>query len=265
MLLWPRSERSGTHHQGPDAVLPASPPAKDPGSGPFRWGRTPRGGEARRLGALGAAAPGPRTPPGLDSSENRPGLAPDSTPRPAGAPAGGLLRTCVDSPPHLTWAWEGRQALGLEPLTRWASRSRFWVAVQWRPTLCDPTDCSSQASLSFTISQSLLKLTSIELVMPSNHLTLCHPLLLLPSMFPSIRVFSSESTLRIRWPKHWNFSFSPLNIQSFVPTCKTALLPCKPSVHPAASTAVSGGGPGHIGSFMQTGPVSFLSLQPPTS
>ena len=81
------------------------------------------------------------------------------------------------------------------------------------PTLCDPMDCSSQASLSFTISQSLLKLMSIELVMPSNHLTLCGPLLLLPSIFPRIRVFSSESALRIRWPKYWSFSFniSPSN------------------------------------------------------
>jgi len=65
-----------------------------------------------------------------------------------------------------------------------------------------------QASLSFTISQSLLKLMSIESVMPSNHLILCHPLLLLPSMFPSIRVFSNESALHIRWPKYWSFSFS---------------------------------------------------------
>ena len=65
-----------------------------------------------------------------------------------------------------------------------------------------------QASLSFTISLSLLKLTSIESVMPSNHLILFHPLLLLPSVFPSISVFSSESALHIRWPKSWCFSFS---------------------------------------------------------
>ena len=65
-----------------------------------------------------------------------------------------------------------------------------------------------QVSLSFTISQSLLKLMSIELAMPSNHLTICRPLLLLPSIFPSIRVFSSESGLHIRWPKYWSFSFS---------------------------------------------------------
>ena len=65
-----------------------------------------------------------------------------------------------------------------------------------------------QASLSITNSQTLLKLMSIESVMPSNHLILCHPLLLLPSIFPIIKVFSSESALCIRWPKYWSFSFS---------------------------------------------------------
>ena len=70
-----------------------------------------------------------------------------------------------------------------------------------------PWPAARQASLSFTISQSLLKLTSIELVMPFNHL-LCYPLLLLPWIFPSIRIFSDESALRIRWPKYWSFSFS---------------------------------------------------------
>ena len=65
-----------------------------------------------------------------------------------------------------------------------------------------------QALLSITISWSLLKLMSIELVMPSNHLILCCPLLLLPSIFPSIRVFSNKSVLHIRWPKYWSFSFS---------------------------------------------------------
>ena len=65
-----------------------------------------------------------------------------------------------------------------------------------------------QASLSITNSQSLLKLVSFTSVMPFNHLTVCHPLLLLPSIFPSIRVFSSESVLHIRWPKYWSFSFS---------------------------------------------------------
>ena len=71
-----------------------------------------------------------------------------------------------------------------------------------------PWNEACQASLSITNSWSLLKLKSIELVMPSNHLILCHPLLLLPSLFPSIRVFSSESVLCIRWPKYWSFSFS---------------------------------------------------------
>ena len=65
-----------------------------------------------------------------------------------------------------------------------------------------------QAPLSYTMSWSLLKFMSIELVMPSSHLILCCPLLLLPSVFPSIRVFSTESALRIRWPKYWSFSFS---------------------------------------------------------
>ena len=68
------------------------------------------------------------------------------------------------------------------------------------------------ASMSFTISRSLLKFMSIESVMPSNYLILCHPLLLLPSVFLSIRVFSNESVLQIRWPKNWSFSFvSPFN------------------------------------------------------
>ena len=71
-----------------------------------------------------------------------------------------------------------------------------------------PWTAACQASLSFTISQSLLKLMCIESVMPSNHLILCHPLLLLPSIFPRIRVFSNESALCIRWPKYWSFSFS---------------------------------------------------------
>ena len=71
-----------------------------------------------------------------------------------------------------------------------------------------PWTAACQASLSFTISQSSLKLMPIESVMPSNHLILCHPLLPPPSIFPSIRVFSNESVLRIRWPKYWSFSFS---------------------------------------------------------
>ena len=74
-----------------------------------------------------------------------------------------------------------------------------------------PRTAARQASLSITISWSMLKLMSIELVMPFNHLILCHPLLLLPSIFPSIRVFFNESALRIRWPKYWSFSISTSN------------------------------------------------------
>ena len=76
------------------------------------------------------------------------------------------------------------------------------------PTLCDPMNRSTPGSLSIANSWSSLRLTSIELVMPSSHLILCRPLLLLPLIPPSIRVFSSESTLHMRWPKYWSFSFS---------------------------------------------------------
>ena len=71
-----------------------------------------------------------------------------------------------------------------------------------------PWTAARQASLSITTYRSLFKLMSLESVMPSNHLILCRPLLLLPSIFPSIRVFSNESVLRIRWPNYWSFSFS---------------------------------------------------------
>ena len=78
-------------------------------------------------------------------------------------------------------------------------------------TLCDPMGCSThQSSLSFIISRSLLKLMSIESVTPSNHLILCGPLLL-PSVFPSIRVFPNESALHVRWPKYWSLSIHPSN------------------------------------------------------
>ena len=76
------------------------------------------------------------------------------------------------------------------------------------PLFAAPWTAAHQASLSITNTQSFLKLMSIESVMPSNHFILCCPLLLLPSIFPSIRVFSNESALRIRWPKYWSFSFS---------------------------------------------------------
>ena len=82
------------------------------------------------------------------------------------------------------------------------------LPTQFYPTLWDPWTAAHQASLSFTISRSLFKLTSTESVISSNQLILCHLLLLLPSIFPCIKVFSNESSLRIRWPKYWSFSFS---------------------------------------------------------
>ena len=91
----------------------------------------------------------------------------------------------------------------------WRVIVQFSSVAQSCPTLCNPTWIAvRQASLSITNSQSSLKLTFIESVMPSSHLILCHPLLLLPPIPPSIRVFSNESTLHMRWPKYWNFSFS---------------------------------------------------------
>ena len=90
------------------------------------------------------------------------------------------------------------------------SSVQFSSVAQLRPTLCNLMDYTTrQDSLSITSSQSLLKLMSIESVMPSNHLILCHPLLLLPSIFCSIRVFSNQWALRIRWPKYWSFNVSP--------------------------------------------------------
>ena len=85
---------------------------------------------------------------------------------------------------------------------------QFSSVIQSCPTLCNPLDCSTSGLLSISSSWSLLKLMSIESVMPSNHLILCHPLLLLSSIFPSIRVFSNESVFCIRWPKYWSFNFS---------------------------------------------------------
>ena len=92
----------------------------------------------------------------------------------------------------------------------------FGSVAQPCPTLCDPWTAARQASLSITNTRSSLKLMSTESMMPSNSLILCHPLLLLPLIFPSIRVFSKESVLRIRWPRYWSFYFGsvlPMNIQ----------------------------------------------------
>ena len=93
---------------------------------------------------------------------------------------------------------------------------QFSSVAQSCPTLCDPMDCSMPG---LPVHHQLLEFSQThvhELVMPSNHLILCHPLLLLPSIFPSTRIFSNESALRIRWPQYWSFSF---NI-------------CSPSEHP---------------------------------
>ena len=131
-------------------------------------------------------------------------------------------------------------------MSRWELQSipgkKAFVIVQFLSHVwlfLTPWTAASQASLSFTTSCSLLKLTSIESVILSNHLILCCPLLLLPSIFPSIRVFSNESARRIRWPKYWNFSFSirPSNesvqFSSVIQLClhiphgpKRARLPC---------------------------------------
>ena len=96
---------------------------------------------------------------------------------------------------------------------------QFSSVVQSSLTLCDPMTAARQASLFVANSRSQSKLMFIESVTPSNHLILYYPLLLLPSIFPSIRVFSNESALRIRWSKYWSFSFSisPSNIQDWFP------------------------------------------------
>ena len=98
-----------------------------------------------------------------------------------------------------------QNTLGCSPLDQ---DVQFSSVAQSCPTLCDPWTEACQAFLSITNSRSLPKVMSIQLVMPCNHLILCCPLLLLLSIFSSIRVFSNESVLRIRWPKYWSFSFS---------------------------------------------------------
>ena len=101
-----------------------------------------------------------------------------------------------------TW---GPAAHGVAKSQTWR---QFSSVAQLCPTLCDPVNCSTPASLTITNCWSLLKLTSIQSVMPPNHLIFCHPLLLQPSICPSFRVFSNESAFRIRWPNYWSFSFS---------------------------------------------------------
>ena len=102
------------------------------------------------------------------------------------------------------------------------SSVQFSSVAQSCPTLCDSMNRSTPGSLSITNSWSPPKPMSIDSVMPSNHLILCRPLLLLPSIFPRIRVFSKESALRIRWPKYWSFSFniSPSNEHPGLISCR---------------------------------------------
>ena len=107
------------------------------------------------------------------------------------------------------YLFELQFCLGIGPEERLLHRQFSSVQSLSRvPLFATPWIAAHQASLSITSSRSSLKLTSIESVMPSSHLILCHPLFLLPSIFPSIRVFSNESLLCIRWPKDWSFSFS---------------------------------------------------------
>ena len=121
-------------------------------------------------------------------------------------------------------SWEGRTALSAVFIRLFVVQflSLVWLFAWTAWT------AAHQASLSFTIFQSLLKLMSIESMMPSNHLILCRPLLLLPSIFPSIRLFSSESALHIKWPKYCSLGLStsvlPMNIQDWFPLGLTGLI-----------------------------------------
>ena len=123
-------------------------------------------------------------------------------------------RDCINNQKLFTHT---RKSLGQE---RIIDSVQFSSLAQSCLTLCDPMNHSTSTSLSITNSQSLPKLMCIELVMLSNRLILRYPLLLLPSIFPSIRVFSNESTLHIRWPKYWSFSLTsvlPMNTQDWSP------------------------------------------------
>ena len=131
------------------------------------------------------------------------------------------------SGPHFHALWIVPGATQTNLIREFVAQSRSHVrlfATLWT--------AAPQAPLSSTMFQSLLKLMSIEVVMPSSHLILCRPLLLLPSIFPNIRVFSSESALRIRWPEDWSFSFSisPSNEYSGLISFRTNwfLSPCSP-------------------------------------
>ena len=106
--------------------------------------------------------------------------------------------------------WKVGEEAAITPDSQLSSVQLFLSVAQFSHVqlFVIPWTAAHQASLSIANSWSLLKLMSIESVMPSNHLILCHPLLLLPSVFPSIRIFSNESILHNRWPKYWSFNFS---------------------------------------------------------
>ena len=117
-------------------------------------------------------------------------------------------------PEHAKWvAVEELITESTAYLNKWSRHYSWPLQIVAQSLICvqlfaTPQTAGCQASLSFTISQSLLKFIPIESVMPSNHLIVCHPFLLLPSIFPSIGVFSNESAIHIRWPKYWRLSFS---------------------------------------------------------
>ena len=113
---------------------------------------------------------------------------------------------------HLAWSRSVHGCFGKDHIS--CKEIHFCSVAQSCPTLCNPMTAACQASLSITNCRSLPKPITIELVMTANHLILCRPLLLPPSVVPSIRVFSNESVLPIRWPKYWSFSFSPSNENS---------------------------------------------------
>ena len=132
----------------------------------------------------------------------------------------GLLWVPLWSPKTFNWKKKNAQCKSDFQFSSVQSLSRVWLFVT-------PWTAAPQASLSIINSRSLLKLMSTESVMPSNPLILCCPLLLLPSIFPHIRVFSNESILCIRWPKYWNFSLAtvlPMNIQGWFPLGLTGLI-----------------------------------------